>query len=359
MSDHQGKVDPHVRLAWLDYAKAIGIFLVVFGHASRSIERTQGLTWSEHLQALDGIIYAFHMPLFFLLAGYAASLQRAQASALFWKALFWGVAVPYLVWSAVWIGLKILMPDAANFPLDVSALGNILWQPVEHFWFLYHLFFIRAGWYLAGHVPGKGGVIQAALILLSAAAAAILLTAYPDLDWVAGFLRNFAIYGIGLVLLPPLLAHWSNGPSMRLVLLGVVLWMWGLVMGGAAANIWPAVGGSLAVAGLAMALPQPSGPVSRTFAYLGEASLAIYVMHLLAAAAMRIGLAKFGLLSEPVLLIAATVAGLLLPAFAYWCVLSMAQWKAPALPRFLGLGMASRSAYLTLWPGLKQPVTTN
>lgn len=354
------KSTPHNRLAWLDYAKAIGIVLVVFGHASRSIGRTSGLVWSDSLQELDAVIYAFHMPLFFLVAGYVAGLQKGQATASFAKLLWWGVAVPYFVWSAIWIGLKALLPDAANVPLDISALGNILWQPVEHFWFLYHLFFIRAGWFIANRIKGAGEALPMALVLASAAASAILLTVAPELHWVAGFLKNFAIYGIGLAWLPMLLKVWGETPSIRLVLLGGALCLWGFALGGAAANFWPALGGSFAVVGLAKALPKPDAITWRTFAYLGEASLAIYVMHLLVAAAMRAALAKTGLLSETALLVTATIAGLALPAFAYWCVLSASHRTGQPLTRWLGLGPATRSIYIPLRgaAGSRQPLST-
>lgn len=340
---------PHARLAWLDYAKAIGIVLVVFGHASRSIGRTNGLVWSDTLQSLDSVIYAFHMPLFFLVAGYVAGLQKAQASASFAQSLWWSVAVPYLVWSAIWISIKVMLPDAANVPLDISALGKILWQPVEHFWFLYHLFFIRVGWYIANRLKGAGDALPLGLVLAAAAASAILMTRAPELDWVAGFLANFAIYGIGLVWLPMLLKVWGETPSVRLAMLGGALCLWGYALGGAAGNIWPAIGGAFIVVGLAKALPQPSTTGWRMFAYLGEASLAIYVMHLLVGAAMRVALAKMGLLSEVTLLVTATVTGLALPAVTYWCVLSAAKWAGHPLTRWLGLGPAMRSDYIPLW----------
>jgi fucose 4-O-acetylase-like acetyltransferase len=352
---------PQDRLAWLDYAKAIGIILVVFGHASRSIGRTNGLVWSDTLQSLDTVIYAFHMPLFFLIAGFAAGLPRAQDTSSFLKSLFWGVAVPYFVWSALWVCLKVLIPDATNVPVGISALGNILWQPVEHFWFLYHLFFIRAGWYLAKRLSGPGAAVPIALTLAAAGASAILITSRPDLDWVSSFLKNFAIYGIGLVWLPMLLKQWGESPPLRLMTLGGALCLWGIAVGGAAGNIWPAIGGALVVVGIAKALPHPSSWGWNAFAFLGEASLAIYVMHLIAGTAVRVTLAKAGHLNEASLLVSATLAGLVIPAVTFWIALSAAQRIGPALPRLIGLGTATRSSYMSLWHAaqIKQPLSSS
>lgn len=316
------KITAPQRVAWLDYAKAIGIVLVVFAHVSRSIGRTPGLVWSDGLQSIDAFIYAFHMPLFFLVAGYVASLHQAPTVPAFVKSLGWGLAAPYFIWSTIWIGLKVSLPDAAHVPLNISALGNLLWQPVEHFWFLYHLFFIRLGWYAVGRVAGGSKALPITLILVTAGVAAILMTVAPELKLSAGFLRNCSIYGIGLIWLPMLLGSLRASSSLQLALLGFVLWACGVMNGVAAANIWPAVGGSFVVVALARMLPEPGALAWRLFAFLGEASLAIYVMHLLIAATCRVILAKAGFLSETTLLISGTIAGLAIPSFIYWAVLS-------------------------------------
>ena len=57
------------RIAWLDFAKGVGIFLVVVGHAVGGIDVAGVPDEAGLLQALDQTIYAFHMPLFFLLSG--------------------------------------------------------------------------------------------------------------------------------------------------------------------------------------------------------------------------------------------------------------------------------------------------
>ena len=54
------------RIEWIDYAKGIGIILVVYGHMIRGM--------SQHIPAnffyvSDSVVYGFHMPLFFFLTG--------------------------------------------------------------------------------------------------------------------------------------------------------------------------------------------------------------------------------------------------------------------------------------------------
>ena len=57
------------RNVWVDYAKAIGIILVVYGHVARGVFNA-GLPMDEgEFVLVDSIIYSFHMPLFFFLSG--------------------------------------------------------------------------------------------------------------------------------------------------------------------------------------------------------------------------------------------------------------------------------------------------
>jgi len=57
------------RSGWVDYAKAIGIILVVYGHVARGLYNA-GIAFPEPLYSLtDSVVYSFHMPLFFFLSG--------------------------------------------------------------------------------------------------------------------------------------------------------------------------------------------------------------------------------------------------------------------------------------------------
>ena len=75
------------RFIWVDYAKTIGIYLVILGH-------------SYICTPINEIIYTFHMPLFFFLSGYLFSFERYPSFKKFaWKR-FKSLLVPYL-----WINL--------------------------------------------------------------------------------------------------------------------------------------------------------------------------------------------------------------------------------------------------------------
>jgi fucose 4-O-acetylase-like acetyltransferase len=85
------------RLVWIDAARSIGIFLVVFSHTEQS-----GFT--------DSFLWTFHVPLFFFVSGY---LTRRQPAAEFLRGLGRKLALPY-VYSYVLLALVTLAvrPDA-------------------------------------------------------------------------------------------------------------------------------------------------------------------------------------------------------------------------------------------------------
>ncbi|MDA9004038.1 acyltransferase family protein [bacterium] len=63
------KNDISHRSEWVDYCKAIGIILVVYGHVARGLFNAgigSSIPWYS---LVDSIVYSFHMPLFFFLSG--------------------------------------------------------------------------------------------------------------------------------------------------------------------------------------------------------------------------------------------------------------------------------------------------
>ena len=75
---------------WLDWAKVIGIFLVVFGHV---LQRIPG--WEEGcVRRIWDWIYLFHMPLFFVISGYLFKQGIKN-----FRKIFWALVVPYFLYQ--------------------------------------------------------------------------------------------------------------------------------------------------------------------------------------------------------------------------------------------------------------------
>lgn len=79
------------RIEWIDLLKGLAIILVVMGH----------MPYDDGCIALKNGIYSFHMPLFFLLAGFTAALSMGRSSSpgQFMVKRLVGIFIPYLVWS--------------------------------------------------------------------------------------------------------------------------------------------------------------------------------------------------------------------------------------------------------------------
>jgi fucose 4-O-acetylase-like acetyltransferase len=338
------------RLAWLDYAKAFAIALVVFGHASRSVERTDGLVWGDGLRLADQLIYTFHIPLFFVLAGYAASLVAGRGIAAQARGLFWGVAVPYVVWTVVWVGLKVSFPGSVNEAASWSDLATALWRPVEHMWFLQHLFIARLFW-IGAERAGAGGVTGGSAIVLGLfAVASWMATVEGDPKSVTALLGNIAFVGAGAIWVPVLLKY-ARDPRL-IAVAGLAFAGWGILASSLEADelglrsFAAALLASLVVLKAVWYMSPPVGRFGRTMAFVGEASLAIYVTHSIVIALVRALLQKAGVLDEALLITLGTVLGLVVPAAIYWVALAASARTGWPLARLAGLGTATRSYYL-------------
>lgn len=132
------------RLDVPDLAKGIGIILVVYGHVARGVVNA-GLSLPPALfETVDRSIYSFHMSLFFFLSGLVVFFSHHKDPSP-WKSLakrLWTLFYLYVLWSLFEGGLGILLYNYATHGQTWEALGNILWAPIDHFWFLHTLFLV-------------------------------------------------------------------------------------------------------------------------------------------------------------------------------------------------------------------------
>jgi fucose 4-O-acetylase-like acetyltransferase len=80
----------------ISISKGIAIILMVIAHA-------EAPAW------LCKFIFEFHMPLFFITAGYFFSLKYLNDEATFVKKRIKGLYVPFVKWSVVFLALHNLM----------------------------------------------------------------------------------------------------------------------------------------------------------------------------------------------------------------------------------------------------------
>lgn len=101
------------RLDWIDWMKALGIYLIVLGHFYSVGEK---------------LIYVFHVPLFFVISGF---LNKKEADGqVFWKKLWYNLAVPMLIMAI----LNLIIHS-------ILKLLNGTFEPTDLYWFVRNVLF--------------------------------------------------------------------------------------------------------------------------------------------------------------------------------------------------------------------------
>jgi fucose 4-O-acetylase-like acetyltransferase len=116
------------RIQWIDLCKALGIYLVVFGH------------FLPVGTPLKVIIYSFHVPLFFILSGYLLKTNRSWIAQI--RHSVRSLLIPYFGFAAVSVIYYVIFP--ANImeiiPKFFFWRGETIWN--EPLWFLFTLFVV-------------------------------------------------------------------------------------------------------------------------------------------------------------------------------------------------------------------------
>lgn len=115
------------RINWVDAGKCIGIFLVIFGH--------NGL----HPQ-YNFLIYAFHMPLFFVLSGYTFSDNHNIWSFFIRKTR--SLMIPYVTFAVVCSMYYVVYHWVNSGILNTQGMFDryLIWGSTTFLWFITTLF---------------------------------------------------------------------------------------------------------------------------------------------------------------------------------------------------------------------------
>ncbi|MCQ2112891.1 MAG: acyltransferase family protein [Bacteroidaceae bacterium] len=122
-----------VRQNWIDWMKAIGMLLIVWGHCFP--------------EKISPILYAFDVPVFLAVSGYLSKIKPTDK--VFWQKLTTSLIIPYLIFAEIkvigpifqhisdgqWIWPQIGVLLGFNSIHDLPGCGNL--------WFLYSLILIK------------------------------------------------------------------------------------------------------------------------------------------------------------------------------------------------------------------------
>lgn len=305
------------RIEWIDYAKGIGIFLVVLGHVLRGLVDSVGTGYQPELRAIDQWIYAFHMPLFFLLSGLFADRAISKSPRTFLTDRFQKILYPYFLWSALVGALRIISGQNKGTTLVQFFTGfwTTIYHPIDIFWFLFALFLISTIFY--GFRKLK---VPLSLILLAASVLYGVSVIFPL--WISWDpwqrVQTYSLYFVLGAMVRPLLATKRSPKAlpMGLGIIGSVLVLTLCVHSQFLVTLTPnpvlALIGLYGCILLAQFMAQKQWlPIVQQW---GSASLPIYVSHTIATATTRIILQKgLQVTHLYVHVVLGVVAGLLLP----------------------------------------------
>lgn len=126
------------RVAWLDFAKGVGICLVVVYHTSEGTLNSFADV-SGNITLVANYFRAWLMPMFFMVSGMLVrrSILQDDNAKLGNKLLDW--IYLYLVWSVIIYLTRLLSNSFTNTHMQANEILHILWDPVPTIWFIYAL----------------------------------------------------------------------------------------------------------------------------------------------------------------------------------------------------------------------------
>lgn len=311
--------------------------LVVYGHALRAQVTSGNAIAGWYAAVQDEVIYAFHMHLFFFLAGLFVAGSIAKGSRRFIQTKLTTIVYPYVLWSLLSALLGAFAAGSTNHEMDLSQLTEIWYKPIYQYWFLYALLIcelvalaVRANRWIAG-------------ILALASAVGLFATLPGMLGMAVGYFPFF----FGGIILAPFIVSARIDPramggiaTIGSVIFFISFWQGDLVRSFAGEMIVDLLRSVLGVATV-VAVSMLIDARAIWLATIGTASMAIYVMHTIFSASLRILLMAVGVQAPTLSLVACTAIGLIMP-LAVWAIAKRFGWLA-----WLGLGSdASRTKAL-------------
>jgi fucose 4-O-acetylase-like acetyltransferase len=303
------------RVYWIDYAKGIGIFLVVIGHICRGLMDSSILSPSI-ARLIDQWIYAFHMPIFFFLSGLLIQCSVAKSLKNFVVDKLKNIAYPYFLWSIIQGMLVSAAFKYTNNSIPLTDIWRIIYQPIFIFWFLYVLFIIIILYKLAHDL--KASPVHFLIFSIFLYCLHLLQSGFISwsvLDLVCRFTIYFAIGATVSSQLIPWLSQ-INITLLISVTIGGFLTVAVTVLLGIAENqlLIPFIAMIGVSATISLAILLEQSKLANFVKVWGLFSLQIYVVHTIVTSGTRIVLQKiFGFTEPSAHIFLGTIAGIYVP----------------------------------------------
>ncbi|PAD22651.1 acyltransferase family protein [Terribacillus saccharophilus] len=277
------------RIAWIDTAKGIGILLVVFGHVWRGLNDSTIKINSTTYEIIDRFVYGFHMPLFFFLSGlFLISWVNKNSYRYGLTAKALALLVPYLVWSLAQGAVNIVLSSFTNNALTLSELiYNMFINPIAQFWFVYVLFLL--------FVISYPLIRMTSNIWQVAGLALILFILSPFLDfWVLDkIFTNYIFFTLGAAFMEYTQRNNSKFKNSFGIVGSMIFFLSSVLnilfynsqIGSIFLTFITAITGILTMIYISQKI---TGRLMSGLSYIGQLSMVIYLLHILATSGTRI-----------------------------------------------------------------------
>jgi len=316
MNNNQNTIS---RVGWVDFSKGICIILVVLLNVTYGVEQSTGSV--TIFNVFNEWARPFRMPDFFFIAGLflMRRIDRPWRSYLDTKVVHF--AYFYVIWMTIWYLVR-LPQYIGDMGLESALLLYLVSfiEPLGSLWFIYMLavFFVAAK------------ALKSLPVWLVFAGAAVLHSLQIDSGWrvIDEFGARFIYFYAGYVFAPYAFAFAQHMSDRKGAVLIAGLTIWAVI------NAWMVTGqlaqlpgislvlgfvgtGAVVTAGVLLAKTRLGNPVR----YLGANTLVVFLSYFLFSVAARIILLKTGIITDASLIVVlATLAGVIGPVIAHWIV---------------------------------------
>ena len=280
---------------WLDYLRAFACILVTVGHLLMSLQDSQIIRQSVGVTTFVGLIYFFHVYIFFFCSGYLfqASKNSAVYSLRYRIEKCVNFLMLYVVFTCITYFMKIVFSTTVNSAVEDTLLDTLLKYPVNQMWYLYAISVV----FLFSTFIASDKV---AYTILGVAIFFKLLCVW-DVDWLLPLPASYLLQNMIWFVLGQFFAYkqikLSTRSTLLLALLFVVAFVYRCVFDFAIGfcDEMLTLLGITASAGIVYNLTRNKTAVTGMWKYLSKYMLQIYLLHTIFAAGIRVVLLKFGI----------------------------------------------------------------
>lgn len=309
-----------------EYAKAIGIILVVFGHALRGLIAADVLPESVLWDNVDRAIYLFHMPLFFYLSGLfiEENFRRKGAGSLISKYAAI-LLIPLFIWSYFQFSLQYMASSSVNNAPDMLGVVLAPFPPKQQFWFLGALFLTVSFVAAIFRLSGKKYILLSVLLMCAVVSVFVpegfLIPVMADNHWInllGHTYLHLPYFILGIFIGPAILQSLKMNIILCVFLFCLSLATYLLFQDAPdilrfGASIVCVLTFYKAMVHVAEILPRWSSSIDKVFLFIGFNSMIIYLAHVIASAGTRVILLKLGIEDISLHLTIGTAAGIIAP----------------------------------------------